>query len=282
MIEFFADFLDAVRTVPVTRYALLAGLVSSLTFGVVGSLVVVRQISYIASAIAHSILGGIGAAVYFGRVHDLPWLTPMVGSILAGAVSVALIGWVTLRFKEREDTIISAIWATGMAAGLLFLHYAPGKAMNLESFIFGNILLTSKDDVAMTFALGMVVIVLVVLFYHKLVSVSFDEEFTLLRGVSSKAYHFLLLGLIAMSVVLMVRLVGLFLAQALLVLPAATASRFSRSLGVIMAVAVVLAAVANTAGLAVSYGFDIPTGPFIVFVAVGFYALSFLLRRRRA
>jgi hypothetical protein len=146
MIEFFADFLDAVQTVPVTRYALLAGLVSSLTFGVVGSLVVVRQISYIASAIAHSILGGIGAAVYFGRVHDLPWLTPMVGSIVAGAISVALIGWVTLRFKEREDTIISAIWATGMAAGLLFLHYAPGKAMNLESFIFGNILLTSKDD----------------------------------------------------------------------------------------------------------------------------------------
>ncbi len=152
----------------------------------VGSLVVVRQISYIASAIAHSILGGIGAAVYFGRVHDLPWLTPMVGSIVAGAISVALIGWVTLRFKEREDTIISAIWATGMAAGLLFLHYAPGKAMNLESFIFGNILLTSKDDVTMTFALGVLVILLVVLFYHKLVSVSFDEEFTLLRASPRK------------------------------------------------------------------------------------------------
>jgi len=134
----------------------------------------------------------------------------------------------------------------------------------------------------MTFVLGIIVIGLVALFYHKLVSVSFDEEFTLLRGVSAKAYHFLLLGLIAMSVVLMVRLVGLFLAQALLVLPAATASRFSRSLWIIMIVSIVLAAIANTAGLAVSYVFDIPTGPFIVFIAVGFYALSFLLRRRRA
>src|SRR5690606_3578050 len=119
------------------RYAFIAGLVASLPFGVVGSLVVTRQIAYVASAIAHSILGGIGASVYFSRVYDLPWLTPMLGAIVAGLLSVALIGWVTLRFKEREDTIIGAIWAFGMALGLLFLHYAPGKAVNLESFIFG-------------------------------------------------------------------------------------------------------------------------------------------------
>ncbi len=282
MTDFFADFIDAVKTVPLIRYALFAGIVSSLTFGVVGSLVVVRQIGYVASAIAHSILGGIGASVYYSRVYDLPWLTPMLGAIAAGLFSVALIGWVSLRFKEREDTIIGAIWAAGMAAGLLFLHYAPGKAVNLESFIFGNILLTSKSDVIMTLVLGVIVLGLVALFYHKLVAVSFDEEFAQLRGVSSKVYYFLLLGLTAMSVVLMVRIAGLFLSQALLILPAATASRFSRSLWAIMLGAVALTAVSNTAGLALSYQYDIPTGPFIVFLAVGFYVLSFLLRRGRA
>ncbi len=282
MTDFFADFLDAVAEVPLIRYALLSGIVSSLTFGVVGSLVVTRQIAYVASAIAHSILGGIGAAVYCSRVYDLPWLTPMLGAIVAGLVSVAVIGWVTLRFKEREDTIIGAIWALGMAAGLLFLHYAPGKAVNMESFIFGNILLTSRSDVVATLVLGVLVFVLVGLFYHKLVAVSFDEEFARLRGVSSKAYYFLLLGLTAMSVVLLVRIAGLILAQALLVLPAATASRFSRSLWVVMVLAVALTAVCNTAGLAVSYEYDIPTGPFIVFLAVGCYALSFLFRRNRA
>jgi zinc transport system permease protein len=282
MTDFFADFIDAVKTVPLIRYALLAGIVSSLTFGVVGSLVVVRQIGYVASAIAHSILGGIGASVYYSRVYDLPWLTPMLGAIAAALLSVAVIGWATLKFKEREDTIIGAIWAAGMAAGLLFLHYAPGKAVNLESFIFGNILLTSKSDVIATLILGVIVMSLVALFYHKLVAVSFDEEFAGLRGVSSKAYYFLLLTLTALSVVLMVRVAGLILSQALLILPAATASRFSRSLWAIMAGAVVITALTNTAGLALSYQYDIPTGPFIVFLAVVFYALSFLLRRKRA
>ena len=282
MTDFFADFIDAVKTVPLIRYALLAGIVSSLTFGVVGSLVVVRQIGYVASAIAHSILGGIGASVYYSRVYDLPWLTPMLGAIAAALLSVAVIGWATLKFKEREDTIIGAIWAAGMAAGLLFLHYAPGKAVNLESFIFGNILLTSKSDVIATLILGVIVMSLVALFYHKLVAVSFDEEFAALRGVSSKAYYFLLLTLTALSVVLMVRVAGLILSQALLILPAATASRFSRSLWAIMAGAVVITALANTAGLALSYQYDIPTGPFIVFLAVVFYALSFLLQRKRA
>ena len=282
MTDFFADFIDAVKTVPLIRYALLSGIVSSLTFGVVGSLVVVRQIGYVASAIAHSILGGIGASVYCSRVYDLPWLTPMLGAIAAALLSVAVIGWATLKFKEREDTIIGAIWAAGMAAGLLFLHYAPGKAVNLESFIFGNILLTSKSDVIATLILGVIVMSLVALFYHKLVAVSFDEEFAALRGVSSKAYYFLLLTLTALSVVLMVRVAGLILSQALLILPAATASRFSRSLWAIMAGAVVITALANTAGLALSYQYDIPTGPFIVFLAVVFYALSFLLRRKRA
>ncbi|MDH4409591.1 MAG: metal ABC transporter permease [Verrucomicrobiales bacterium] len=282
MTDFFADFIDAVKTVPLIRYALLAGIVSSLTFGVVGSLVVVRQIGYVASAIAHSILGGIGASVYYSRVYDLPWLTPMLGAIAAALLSVAVIGWATLKFKEREDTIIGAIWAAGMAAGLLFLHYAPGKAVNLESFIFGNILLTSKSDVIATLILGVIVMSLVALFYHKLVAVSFDEEFAALRGVSSKAYYFLLLTLTALSVVLMVRVAGLILSQALLILPAATASRFSRSLWAIMAGAVVITALSNTAGLALSYQYDIPTGPFIVFLAVVFYALSFLLRRKRA
>ncbi len=276
------DFLDALETVPLIRYALVAGLVASLPFGVVGSLVVTRQIAYVASAIAHSILGGIGASVYYSRVYDLPWLTPMLGAIAAGLVSVALIGWVTLRFKEREDTIIGAIWAFGMAAGLLFLHYAPGKAVNLESFIFGNILLTSRSDIVATFILGVIVLVLVALFYHKLVAVSFDEEFARLRGISAKAYYFLLLVLTAMSVVLMVRVAGLILAQALIVLPAATASRFSRSLWAIMILAVAITAVCNTAGLALSYEYDIPTGPFIVFLAVVLYVLSFLFRRHRA
>lgn len=269
-------FFEAVQTVPLIRYSLLAGIVSSLTFGAVGTLVVTRRIGYIAAAIAHSILGGIGAAVYFNRVCGWSWLTPMTGAVIAALLSAAAIGWVSLRAGEREDTIIGAIWAFGMATGLLFIQYAPGKAVNLESYLFGNILLTSRADVIVTVVLGVVILTVVGLFYHKLVAVAFDEEFARLRNVSSDAYFFLLLAITAVSMVLLVRLAGCILSLALLVLPAATASRFARQIWSIMIFAVLITLVYNTGGLALSFELDVPTGPFIVVLAVVVYALSIL------
>lgn len=276
------EFFEAVGTVPLIRYSLLAGIVSSLTFGAVGTLVVTRRIGYIAAAIAHSILGGIGAAIFFNRVYGWEWLTPMMGAVISALLSAAAIGWVSLRAGEREDTIIGAIWAFGMATGLLFIQYAPGKAVNLESYIFGNILLTSRTDVIITVVLGVIIVAVVGLFYHKLVAVAFDEEFARLRNVSSDAYFFLLLAVTAISMVLLVRLAGCILSLALLVLPAATASRFSRQLWAIMAIAVLITLVYNTAGLALSFQLNVPTGPFIVVLAVAIYAASFFVRRRKA
>ncbi len=275
------EFLEAIQNVPLIRYALLAGIVSSLTFGVVGTFVVTRRIGYIAAAIAHSILGGIGASIYFSRVYELAWLTPMVGAVIAALLSAGVIGWVSLRTSEREDTIIGAIWAFGMATGLLFIHYAPGKAVNLESYIFGDILLTSQSDVIATVVLAALILTLVGLFYHKLVAVCFDEEFARLRGISSNFYYLLLLAITAISMVLLVRVAGIILSLALLVLPAATASRFSRHMWVVMLIAIGLALVYNTGGLAVSFALDTPTGPFIVLVASIVYGLSFLLKGRR-
>ncbi len=275
------EFFDALREVPLIRYCLYAGIVSSFTFGVVGSFVVTRRIGYIAAAIAHSILGGIGAAVYFGRTFDLPWCTPMFGAIVAALLSALIIGLVTLRQHEREDTIIGAIWAFGMAVGLLFLRFAPGKAVNLESYIFGNILLTSRDDVFATLILSSVVLLLVGLFYHKLVAVCFDEEFARLRGVNSGAYHILLLCVTAISMVMLVRVAGIILSLALIVLPAATAAKFTHRLWMMMAYAVFLSLLYNAGGLALSFQMNLPTGPLIVVVASVVYGLSFLAGSRR-
>jgi zinc transport system permease protein len=277
-----SEYLEALRTVPLFRYALMAGVISSLIFGVVGSFVVTRRIGYIAAAIAHGMLGGIGAAIYYGRTYDLPWLTPTFGAVVSSLLFAGIIGWVSLRAREREDTIIGAIWAFGMAAGILFIQYAPGKNVNLESFLLGNILLTSKSDVIATIILGIVVLTLVGLFYHKLVAVCFDEEFASLRGVSSQLYYLLLLAITALSMVLLVRVAGIVLSLALLVLPAATASRFFRRLLPIIFVSVGLSLIYNTGGLVVSFQLDTPTGPFIVIVASVVYGLSFLVRRKGA
>jgi len=272
MIEFF----EALQTVPLLRYALFAGILSSLSFGVVGSFVVTRRIGYIAAAIAHSSLGGIGAAIYFSRKYDLPWLTPIGGALVAALISALVIGLISLRAKEREDTIIGAIWAVGMATGLLFMHFAPGRGVNLESFIFGNILLTSQSDVIAAAVLSVTVLVVTLLFYHKLVAVCFDEEFSRLRGINSGGYFLLLLGLIAVSIVLLVGLTGIILAIALIVLPAATATRFSKRLWKIMVISVVLTLIYTVSGLSFSFVSETPTGPVIVLIAAAVYVFSLL------
>jgi len=272
------EFLDALRTVPLLRYALFAGILSSLSFGVIGSFVVCRRIGYIAAAIAHSVLGGIGAAIYFNRAHDIGWLNPMIGALFAAVLSALVIGCVSLQAKEREDTIIGAIWAIGMASGLLFLHFTPGTGVNLESYIFGNILLTSGTDVLATGVLSFVVLAVTLLYYHKLVAVCFDEEFARLRGLRSGGYFLLLLVLLAVSIVLLVRLTGIILAIALIVLPAATASRFSHSLWRIMILAVALSLVYTSGGLWLSFQTETPTGPIIVLIAAAGYVIALLKR----
>lgn len=272
MTDFFQALLDP--DAAFLRHALFAGLIASFTFGIVGSYVVARRISYIAAAIAHSVLGGIGAALYFQRSYDLPWLTPTIGALAAALLSALIIGVVSLTAKEREDTIIGTIWAAGMAIGLLFIHYTPGPAVNLESYIFGNILFTTRADLIITAVLGLSVIVISLLFYNKLLAVCFDEEFARLRGVNASFYYLLLLCLVGICVVLLVQLTGIILAIALIVLPAATASRLTSRLSKVMVIAVVLSMLCTTGGLALSYSSQTPTGPVVVLIAAGLYILS--------
>lgn len=281
MTDFFQALLDP--DAAFLRHALFAGLIASFTFGIVGSYVVARRISYIAAAIAHSVFAGIGAALYFQRSYELTWLTPTIGALAAAIISALIIGIVSLAAKEREDTIIGTIWASGMAIGLLFIHYTPAPAINLESYIFGNILFTTRTDLIITATLGLVVITISLLFYNKLLAVCFDEEFARLRGVNASFYYLLLLCLIGICVVLLVQLTGIILAIALIVLPAATASRLTNRLSKVMLFAVILSMICTTAGLALSYSSQTPTGPVVVLIAAGLYILSlpFTMRRTR-
>ncbi len=276
------EFLESVRLNPALQYALIAGIIACVPFGVVGSFLVVRRIGYIAAAIAHSILGGIGAAIYFSRSYEaMAWFTPLLGATLAALLSALLIGFVSLRFREREDTLIGAIWATGMAAGLLFLHKAPGTGVSLESFLFGDILLTSRSDVWVTAIASALILLVVVLFYPRLIAVCFDPEFSDLRGVSSTRYYLLLLVLTAIAMVLLVRLAGIVLSLALLILPAATAARVFQRMTPIILGASFLSFAYLLVCFPLSYHQDLPTGPVIVVAASLVYGLTLLVTRRR-
>ncbi|MGC9450070.1 MAG: metal ABC transporter permease [Oceanipulchritudo sp.] len=260
------------------RSALLMGLLASLAFGMTGSLVVVKRISYVAGAISHAVLGGIGAALYFQRVHDLAWLHPLLGALAAALLAAVVISWIRSTGFEREDSVIGAVWATGMAAGLVFIARTPGF-VDPMSYLFGNILILSRTDLLLV-ALMDAVLVLVMLFgYNRLQALCFDEEQARLRGIRVGRYYTLLLCLIAVTVVLLVSVVGVVLVVALLTIPAAMAGQHVRSLGAMMTLASLLTLVFVTAGMMVSFTGDWPVGPTIILIAGAGYLLQSLLMR---
>jgi zinc transport system permease protein len=278
------EFLDALRDpdIPFLRYALAVGLLASVSLGIVGSYVVTRRITYIAAAISHCVLGGVGVAFYLKEVCGCAWCNPMFGALAAAILSAMLIGGVSLYAKQREDTVISAVWAVGMAIGLLFFYKARLYS-GAMGYLFGDILLVTSNDVWIVLAMDALVVVLGLGFYPKLLALCFDEEFAELRGVRTKLLYMLLLCLTAITVVLLVRVVGIVLVIALLTLPAAVAGHFAHRLWQMMAVAVLCCMTFVTAGIAVSFPLELPSGPVIILIAGAAYLLGAsvaALRRR--
>ncbi len=268
------DFMKALLNPDMAflRNALLAGLLASVAFGIIGSYVVTRRISYIAGAIAHCVLGGIGAGLYLQRRVGLEWFHPMAGAIIAALAAAIIIGLVSLYAQQREDTVIGALWATGMAVGLIFLDKTPGY-VDAMGYLFGNINLITRHDMWLVVGLDLVVAGLGLFYYNKFLAVCFDEEYVRVRGVRVEWYYLLLLCLTALTVVLLVRLVGIVLVIALLTLPAAVAGHFSRRLWQMMVLAIVLCMAFTTGGLAMSYTYDLPSGPAIILLAGGVYLI---------
>jgi zinc transport system permease protein len=262
--EFFRALTDP--ALPFFRYAVLGGLLAGVAFGIVGTYVVVRRIGYLAGAIAHCVLGGIGLALYLQKVRGWSWCDPLYGAIAAALAAAVALGLVSLLAKQREDTVIGAMWSIGMAVGVIFIAKTPGY-VDAMSYLFGNILLVSKRDLYILAGLDVLVVTLAVALHPHFLAVCFDSRFAELRGIPVRFYYILLLLLAALSVVLLLSVVGIVLVIALLTLPAAIAGHFTRRLWTMMALSTVLSMVFVAVGLAVSYRLDMPAGPVIIVLA---------------
>ncbi len=276
------EFFQAVREFSFLQVALLAGVLASVACGVVGSYVVVRRISFVAGGIAHCVLGGMGAARYLAVVHGWEmyepfrgWqpLHPLYGAITAALLAAVIIGLVSMRGGQREDTVIGALWAIGMATGVLFIARTPGYQEELMSYLFGNILMVAQQDLWLLALLDIVIVGVGLLFYNQLQAVCFDEEFARLRGLRVELYYILLLCLTALTVVLLISVVGIVMVIALLTLPVAVAGYFCRTLWQLMLVSSLLSMVFTSAGLALSYGPDLPAGATTIVLAGAVYVL---------
>ncbi len=194
----------------------------------------------------------------------------MYGAVVAALLAAVLIGLVSLYAREREDTVIGALWAVGMAVGILLFAATPGYTDPM-SYLFGDILLISPADLWLVAGLDILVAGVGLVFYHKFQAVCFDQEFAVLRGLPVKAIYLLLLCLTALTVVLLVRLVGIVMVVALLTLPAAVAGFFSRQLWQMMLLGTLICAALIAVGLGVSFHYDLPTGPVIIVLSAAAY-----------
>jgi len=254
------EFLHALIEHRFLQFALAACLLASVGCGTIGVYVVVKRIGFLAGGIAHTVLAGMGIAYFLEA-------SPLAGAAISAVVAAVCIGWIKLRLRQDEDILIAAFWSVGMAIGILFISRTPGYAVDLTSYLFGSILLVSRQDLAFMGILDVLVLAAIAIFYRRFLAIAFDEEFARLRGVNVELFYVFLLCVVALTVVLLIQIVGLILVLALLVLPAAAATQLAGSIDRMMWVAVGLNCAITCAGLAVSYGPDLPTGATMVVLA---------------
>ncbi|UDQ98493.1 metal ABC transporter permease [Lentisphaerota bacterium WC36G] len=246
---------------------IIFGIIASLTFGIIGTFVVVKRISYIAGAISHSILGGIGVALYCQEKLDWSYSHPLLGALISALLAAIIIGLMTRKSHQRIDTVIGAIWAIGMATGVLCIAKLEEGYKSIHSYLFGSIALTGQQDLIIVSILGVLILIIVMLFYDKLLAICFDSEFSELRGIKVDFYYILLLCLIALTIVILVQMIGIIMLIALLTLPAAVACNFFTKLSSIMISSVIICMLFTTSGFFLSIPLKSAVGPVIIIVA---------------
>jgi zinc transport system permease protein len=253
------------------RHALITGLLVSIACGVIGTYVVVKRIVFLAGGISHTAYGGIGLGYFLG-------FNPIIGAMIFSLFAAFGIAAVRHHAGQREDTLIGIMWAMGMALGIFFIDKTPGYAPNLMSYLFGNILTVPTQDLIMIAILNAVILIIVLALFKEFKALAFDKEYATISGLPVIALNILLFCLIALTVVVLIRAVGIILVIALLTIPAAIMVQFRLSLERTMIYSIILGAIFTTSGLAISAVFNITSGATIIMLACVGYLTSLVIK----
>lgn len=240
--------------------AIIAGLLVSFASGIIGSLIVVNRMVFLAGGIAHTSYGGIGIAIYLG-------VPIFAGASIFAVAAAVLMAFITLNQKDKIDIFIGLIWAVGMAIGIILVDLTPGYNVDLMSYLFGSILAVSDEDITYMSILLVLTILIVTVFYRQILAVSYDSLYASLRGINVKLFYTLILVLSALTVVIAIKVVGLILVIALLTIPIYIAQKISNSLSIMMFISGILSSIFTISGLIVSYQYDLTSGATIIMVS---------------
>ena len=239
--------------------ALAACVLSGITCGVIGTYVVCRRMVFLAGGITHASFGGLGIAFWLGA-------NPIGGALLFAILSALGIEWAGSRGRIREDSAIGIIWSVGMAVGALFMSLRPGYTSgDLSAYLFGSIVTVTRGDVTALALLTLVILAGALLWLRPIMYVAFDRDFARSRGIPTRVVSYLMAALVAATIVLSIRIMGIVLLISLLTIPVAVVNAFSRDYRTIAATAPAVAVAGNVAGLAASYHFEVPPGAAIIF-----------------
>ncbi|NCA84749.1 MAG: metal ABC transporter permease [Clostridia bacterium] len=249
------------------RNALLAALLASVSCGIIGTSIVSRRMVFISGGITHASFGGIGIGYFFG-------FSPIVGAIFFGVLSALGIEYMSKKTEVREDSVIAILWSLGMATGIIFVFLTPGYSANLMSYLFGNILTVSQLNLRLLLALSLLVIVVFSLFFKTILFVAFDENFARAIRLPVDAINYLLITLVALTIVLNIRVAGIILVLSLLTIPQTIANLFTHNFKTMIFLSILTGMIGSFAGLLLSWFFDIPSGATIIFFLVLIYLLA--------
>ncbi len=242
------------------QHALIAGILVSFAAGIIGSLIVVNRMVFLAGGIAHASYGGIGLAVFFG-------FPIFLGASLFAVGAALLISSLTLRKRHRIDTFIGLIWAVGMAIGVIFIDLTPGYNVDMMSYLFGSILAVSTEDLYFMGVLLAIILFVMIFWYRDILAVSYDSEYAALRGVNVRFFYTLILILAALTVVVSIKVVGLILVIAMLTIPVYIAEKLSHSLFSMMFLSGAIATLFTLLGLWFSYTYNLTSGASIILIS---------------
>ena len=255
------------------RNALMAGAIAAVLCGVIGVYVILNRIVFISGGIAHTAFGGIGLGYFLGR-------DPLLFAVLFSVAAALGIGMISsTRARVSEDTAIGVFWASGMSLGIVFVSLSRGYAPDLFDYLFGNILAVSKTDVGLILGLTLVIILVVALLYKELMILSFDPSYGEAMGLPVRSLRLLLLCMVALSVVVLIKIVGIILVIALLTIPGAIGRQHADGLKRIMIISILLGIVFVFAGLVISYYLNIPSGATIILTAAAVFFASTAVTR---
>ena len=253
--EFFIDILQY----DYLANALLAAILAGITCGIVGTYIVSRRMVFLCGGITHASFGGLGIAFYLG-------LNPILGASAFAVLSALGIEWASDKGRMREDSAIGIIWSIGMAVGALFMSITPGYTSgDLASYMFGSIITVTQQDITLLAIVTALCLVGAIFFSRPIMYVAFDRSFSASQGIATRLISYVMSMVVAITIVLAIRIMGIVLLLSLFTIPVVAANSFTKSYTAISFWASVIGVLGAVVGLIVSYNWEVPPGVSIIF-----------------